>query len=39
MTKFAYNNAKNTNTGYTPFEFNYDYHPQAFYKKDVDPHS
>ncbi len=37
MAKFAYNNAKNASTGHTPFELNCRYHPQAFYKEDVDP--
>ncbi len=38
MAKFAYNNAKNDGTGYTPFELNCRYHPRAFYKEDVNPH-
>ncbi len=29
MAKFAYNNAKNASTGYTPFELNYGFHPRA----------
>ncbi len=36
MAEFAYNNVKNTSTGHTPFKLNYDYHPHAFYEKDVD---
>ena len=36
---FAYNNAKNTSTGHTPFELNYGYHPWMSYKEDVDPRS
>ena len=36
MAEFAYNNAKNANTGYTFFEFNYGYHPRTSYKEDVD---
>ena len=35
MAEFKYNNTKNTNTGHTLFELNYDYHPYIFYKKDV----
>ncbi len=37
MAKFAYNNAKNVNTGHSLFKLNYDYHPRVFLKKDVDP--
>ena len=37
MTEFAYNNAKNTSTGHTPFELNCDFHPRASYEVDVDP--
>ena len=37
MAKFAYNNAKNASTGYTPFEPNCGYHPCVFYKEDVNP--
>ena len=36
MTEFAYNNAKNASTGYTPFKLNCGYHPQMLYKEDVD---
>ena len=39
MAEFAYNNAKNTSTGYTSFEFNCKYHPRVFYKENVDPRS
>ena len=39
MAEFAYNNAKITTTGHTPFELNYGYHPWMSYKEDVDPHS
>ena len=39
IAEFVYNNAKNTSTGYTPFELNCDYHPRIFYKENVDPHS
>lgn len=35
MAKFAYNNAKNTSTSHTAFEFNCDYHPRVSYKEDV----
>ncbi len=27
IAEFAYNNAKNASTGFTPFELNYGYHP------------
>ena len=36
IAKFAYNNAKNANTSYMPFELNYNYYPQMSYKKEVD---
>ena len=39
MTEFAYNNAKNASTGYTPFKLNCRYHPWVSYKKDLDPRS
>ena len=39
MAEFAYNNAKNANTGYTPFEFNCRYYSSVSYKKDLDPRS
>ena len=39
MAEFTYNNAKNANTGYTPFKFNCGYHLWVFYKKDLDPRS
>ena len=35
MAEFAYNKAKNASFGLTPFELNYGYHPQMFYKKNV----
>ncbi len=35
MAKFAYNNAKNPSPGHISFKLNYNFHPQAFYKKDV----
>lgn len=36
MAKFAYNNAKNTNTKPTLFDLNCGYYPYVFYKKDCD---
>ena len=39
MAGFVYNNAKNANSGYTPFELNCGYHPRMLYKEDVDPRS
>ena len=36
MAEFAYNNAKNASTGYTPFELNCGYHPWDTYKEDFD---
>ena len=36
MAEFAYNNAKNANTGHTPFELNCRYHSCVFYKEDLD---
>ena len=39
MPEFAYNNAKNASTGYTPFKLNCGYHPWVFYKEDLDPRS
>ncbi len=38
MAEFAYNNAKNANTGHTSFELNCGYHPRVFFEEDVDPH-
>ena len=35
MAEFAYNNAKNVSTGFTPFELNYGYYPRVSYKKDL----
>ncbi len=37
IAEFAYNNVKNTNTGHTPFELNYGYHPRVFFEEDIDP--
>ena len=39
MTKFAYNNAKNTNTGHLPFKLNYGYHSKMSFEENVDSHS
>ena len=39
MAEFAYNNAKNASTSYTPFELNCGYHPRVFFEEDVDPRS
>ena len=39
MAEFADNNAKNTSTDFTPFKLNCGYHPQIFYKKDLNPRS
>ena len=39
MAEFAYNNAKNASTGFTPFELNCGYHLWVSYKEDLDPHS
>ena len=37
MAEFAYNNAKNASTGYTPFELNCGYLPRVSYEEDIDP--
>ena len=39
IAEFAYNNAKNASTGYTPFELNCGYHLRLCYKEDFDLHS
>lgn len=39
MGKFAYNNTKNTIIGHAIFYLNYSFHPQNFYKKDVNLYS
>ena len=39
MAEFAYNNAKNSNTGHTPFELNCGYHPCVSFEEDTNPHS
>ena len=36
MAEFAYNNAKNASTGYTPFELNCRYYPRVSYEEDLD---
>ena len=36
IAEFAYNNAKNTNIGHTPFELNCGYHLCVSYKKNLD---
>ena len=38
IDKFAYNNIKNTSTGYTPFKFNYGYYLKVSFKEDVEPY-
>ena len=35
MAKFTYNNSKNANTGYMPFELNCGYHPWILYEKKL----
>ena len=37
MAEFAYNNAKNASTSYTPFELNCGYHPCVSYEEDINP--
>ena len=39
IPEFAYNNAKNTRTGYTFFKLNCRSYPCVSYEKDFDPHS
>ena len=39
MAEFAYNNAKNASTSYTPFKLNCRYHFYISYKEDFDPRS
>ena len=39
IAEFAYNNAKNANTGYTPFKLNCGYHSQMSYKENINPRS
>lgn len=38
MTKFAYNNVKNTNTSYNFFKFYYNYYLHIFFKKNINPY-
>ena len=37
MAKFAYNNAKNSSIGHTPFKLNCGYHPHVFFEKNTNP--
>ena len=39
IAEFAYNNAENASTSYTPFELNCSYHPYVSNKEDMDPRS
>ena len=39
IAEFAYNNAKNASTSYTPFELNCGYHPHISYKEDFNSRS
>lgn len=39
IAKFAYNNTKNTNTGYISFKFNYNYYLYISYKIDINFYS
>ena len=39
MAEFAYNNAKNTSTGHTPFKLNCGYHSWVSYEKNINPRS
>lgn len=39
MAEFAYNNAKNSSTGYIPFKLNCHYYFCISYKKDINPYS
>lgn len=39
MAEFVYNNDKNTDTGYTSFKLNYNYHSCIFYKENIDSSS
>ena len=36
MAEFAYNNAKNTSTGYISFELNCGFHPRVSYDENID---
>lgn len=37
MAKFAYNNTKNTSTGYMLFELNCSYYPHVCFEDEFDP--
>ena len=37
MAEFAYNNTKNTKTGYTPFELNFGYYFCIFFEENNNP--
>ena len=39
MAEFAYNNDKNASTGHTSFKLNCGFHPQVFFKDNVNSHS
>lgn len=39
MAEFTYKNAKNTSTGHTSFNLNYNYHLQVVFEDEVDPYS
>ncbi len=39
MAEFAYNNTKNASINHMSFESYCGFHPQAFYKEDVNPYS
>ena len=39
MAEFAYNNAKNASTGFTPFNLNCGYHSRVLYEENLDPRS
>ena len=39
MAEFAYNKAKNTSTGHTPFELNFSFHPPVSFEDNVNPRS
>ncbi len=39
MAKFVHNNAKNTSTNHILSEFNYGFHPQVLFKKNLDSQS
>ena len=38
MAEFAYNDAKNSSTGLTPFELNYGYYLCVSFEEDTDPY-